>query len=387
MSAAVATSTRMLVALDIDGTLVDSESRIPPGTVEVLDLVRAAGHKVVLATGRSLAGLLPIAVRLGLTDGLAVCSNGSVTVRLDRSAPSGYDVVATRTFSPGAVIGRAIDLIPGLRVAVEEVGWGWRTSTPFEPRELNGQQKLASLDDLTAQPATRVVLSGPGIRRYADVLGETGVVVVPMGSDWADVTALGVNKSAALDGVREHLHIPSDRTMAVGDGVNDLDMLAWAGRSIAMGHAPAIVRSAADETTGSITEAGVLPVLRSIVPAVDGSLSSLARQIVVAEKTAPGPVALRVWHGIGPDLSRCEAWTLQSGQWVRHAPIPSGARTTMRVIESATLEAGLSFPRGDEGRRRAQWRSVASGNGPAGFALPVTNLQPAPWSTDRGKST
>ncbi|MEU4360515.1 HAD family hydrolase [Promicromonospora sp. NPDC023987] len=381
MSAAVATCTRMLVALDIDGTLVDSESRIPSGTVEALDLVRAAGHEVVLATGRSLAGLLPIALRLGLPEGMAVCSNGSVTVRLDRSAPSGYDVVTAREFNPGAVIGRAVDLIPGLRVAVEEVGWGWRTSTAFEPRELNGQQKRASLADLTAQPATRVVLSGPGIRRYADVLGETGVVVVPMGPDWADVTALDVNKAVALDGVREHLHIPSEHTVAVGDGVNDLDMLVWAGRSVAMGHAPAIVRSAADETTDDITEAGVIPVLRSIVPVVDGSLSSLARQIAVAEQTAQGPVALRVWHGAGPDLSQCEVWKLQAGQWVRHAPIPSGVGTTMRAIESATLETGMSFPRGDEGRRRAQWRSVTSGNGPAGFELLVT----AP--TDDGKTT
>ncbi|GAB2481285.1 hypothetical protein GCM10027063_24290 [Promicromonospora xylanilytica] len=377
MSATVATCARVLVALDIDGTLLDDESRIPSGTVEALDLVRAAGHKVVLATGRSLAGLLPIALRLGLTDGLAVCSNGSVTVRLDRSAPSGYDIVAARTFNPAPVIGRAVDLVPSLRVAVEEVGWGWRTTHRFAAGELNGQQKLAPLDDLTAVPATRVVLSGPGIRRYTEVLGGTGVTVVPTDTDWADVTALDVNKAAALDRVREQLHIPSERTVAVGDGVNDLDMLAWAGRSIAMGHAPATVRSAADETTGSIAEAGVLPVLRSLVPAVDYSLSRLAQQITVAAQTAPGPVVLRVWHGTGPDLNRCEAWTLRTGRWVRHSPIPSGVGTTMRAIESAALEAGLPFPRGDEGRRRAQWRSVTSGNGPAGFELPVTNPQPA----------
>ncbi|GAA2239908.1 hypothetical protein GCM10010413_47080 [Promicromonospora sukumoe] len=65
MSAATVTSARVLVALDIDGTLIDGDRRVPAGTVEALDLVRAAGHEVVLATGRSLAGLLPIATRLG----------------------------------------------------------------------------------------------------------------------------------------------------------------------------------------------------------------------------------------------------------------------------------------------------------------------------------
>ena len=364
---------RHLVALDIDGTLVDDGNKIPSGTVEELDLARAAGHEIVLATGRSLIGLLPITVRLGLTSGWGVCSNGALTVRLDPSAPSGYDVVDARMFDPGPVIRQALKTVPVARIAVEEVGWGWRTSHPFEPGEFNGQQKLVSVDDLMARAATRIVIAAPEIRRFTDALYATGVTVTPMGPDWLDIAAQDVNKAVALDGVRKHLEIPDERTVAVGDGVNDLTMLAWAGRSIAMGHAPAIVRSTARETTGTIDQAGALTVLRSLVPDVDRSLSPLAAQIATAEASAPGPVVLRVWHGTGPYLSRCEAWTLQTGHWIRHAPIPSGVGTTMRAIEAAALEAGLPYPRGDEGRRRAQWRSV-TGHGPAGFELPLTSL-------------
>lgn len=371
MSAATATCTRTLVALDVDGTLVDDESRIPSGTVEALDLVRAAGHEIVLATGRSLIGLLPIAVRLGLTDTWGVCSNGALTVRLDPSAPAGYKVVDTQMFDPGPVIRRTLESVPVARIAVEEVGWGWRTNHPFEPGVLNGQQKLVTVDDLLGRPATRIVIVAPEIRRFIDALHATGVTVTPMGPDWLDIAARDVTKAVALDGVRQHLNIPVEHTVAVGDGVNDLTMLAWAGRSVAMGHAPAIVRSAADETTGTIEEAGALSVLRSLVPAVDRSLSPLAAQVATAEASAPGPVVLRVWHGTGPDLSRCEAWTLQTDRWIRHAPIRSGVGTTMRAIEAATLEAGLPYPRGDEGRRRAQWRSV-TGPGPAGFELPLS---------------
>jgi HAD superfamily hydrolase (TIGR01484 family) len=374
MNAAILTGSRTLVAVDIDGTLVDADGRVPAGTVEALDLVQAAGHEIVPASGRSLAGLVPIAVRLGLTRGWAVCSNGAVTVRLDRAAPSGYEVVESWTFDPAPVIRRALDLVPDANVAVEEIGWGWSTNRPFEPGELNGQQKTAAVDDLMSQPTTRVALVAPGIRRYSDALHATGVTVSPMGPDWLDIAARDVNKAVALDRVRQYLHIPTERTVAVGDGVNDLSMLAWAGRSVAMGHAPAIVRSAADQITGTIDQAGALPVLASLVPAVDGALSPLAAQIATAERTAPGPVVLRVWHGAGPDLCRCEAWTLQDGHWTRHAPIPSGVGITMRAVESAALEAGLPYPRGDEGRRRAQWRSVTGDDGPAGFELPLSDL-------------
>jgi hydroxymethylpyrimidine pyrophosphatase-like HAD family hydrolase len=354
MNAATATVTRTLVALDIDGTLVDAENKIPSGTVETLDLARAAGHEIVLATGRSLIGLLPIAVRLGLTDGWGVCSNGALTVRLDPSAPSGYDVVDARTFGPGPVIRQALETVPVARIAVEEVGWGWRTNHPFQPGELNGQQKLVTVDDLVTRPATRIVIATPGICHFTDALHANNVTVTPMGPDWLDIAAQHVNKAVALDGVRKHLGISAEHTVAVGDGVNDLAMLAWAGRSVAMGHAPPIVRSAADETTGTIDQAGALAVLRSLVPDVDRSLSPLAAQIATAEASAPGPVVLRVWHGTVPDLSRCEAWTLRNGHWIRHSPIPSGVGTTMRAIEAAALEAGLPYPRGDEGRRRAQ---------------------------------
>lgn len=370
MRAATAICTRTLVALDIDGTLVDDENKIPLGTVEALDLARAAGHEIVLATGRSLVGLLPIAVRLWLTDGWGVCSNGALTVRLD---PSGYDVVNARLFDPGPVIRQALGIVPIAQIAVEEVGWGWRTNLSFEPGKLNGQQKLVTVDDLVTRPATRIVIVAPEIRRFTDALRATGVTVTPMGPDWLDVAARDVNKAVALDHVRQHLNIPADHTVAVGDGVNDLTMLAWAARSVAMGHAPAIVRSAADETTGTIDQAGALAVLRSLVPAVDRALSPLAAQIATAKASAPGPTVLRVWHGTGPDLSRCEAWTLQNGYWIKHSPIPSGVGTTMRAIEAAALEAGLPYPRGNEGRRRAQWRSVI-GHGSAGFELPLSGL-------------
>lgn len=377
----VATGTAALVALDVDGTLLDRDQQIPPQTIQALDLARACGHHIVLATGRSLTGVLSVAERLGLTDGWVVASNGALTVRLDPAAPTGYSVDHARTFDPAPAIRRALDLEPEIQVAVEEVGWGWRVGSIFEPGLLNGDQKLATIADLCAQPVTRLAVHGPEVRRWVDTLAAIGVTVTPAGPDWLDVTSPGTSKATALEAVREHLGVPAARTVAVGDGINDIPMLAWAGRGLAMGHAPAIVRDSADEVTGSIAENGVVSVLRSLVPAdldetsPDTPLSPLVRQLAAALATAPGPAVVRVWHGLEPDLAGCEVWTLHAGTWVRHAPIPAATGVMMRDVENGAHHAGLDYPSGDVGRRRARWRTVSSGPArPAGFELPLHRI-------------
>lgn len=369
-------STRLvqrLVALDIDGTLVGNDGKIPTGTVDAIDLVRAAGHKVVLATGRSLVGLIPVATRLGLAHEFSVCSNGTVTVRLDPAAASGYVIQEARRFEPSSAIHRALRLVPEACVGVEELGWGWHVNREFDSRLLNGQQKRTSVAELSAAPATRVVLHARGIARHADDLASVGVTAIPAGNDWLDVTGPGTSKAVALERLRQHLRISTEATIAVGDGINDLGMLSWAARGVAMGHAAAAVRAAANETTGTFKQNGAVSVLRSLLPkGIDtASLSPLAAQLATALRAVPGPAVLRVWSDQRPGISHCDIWTLQGDVWKQHSPIPSAAGATMRDIEAAAREAGLSYPRGQLGRRRAHWRSTRDNEGRPGFELPL----------------
>jgi len=365
---------RRLIALDIDGTLLGEDGRVPSGTVDALGLVRAAGHEAVLATGRSLVGLMPVATRLGLVEGFAVSSNGSLTVRLDPTASAGYVIEDARRFDPGPVIHRTLGLVPGAHVGVEDVGWGWTVNRAFPDGLLNGEQKLVPVTDLCAAPATRVALHAPGIGRHLDALRATGMTITPAGPGWADVTGPGTSKATALERLRICLGVPAAATVAVGDGANDVDMFRWAARAVAMGHAAQNVRDAAEEVTGTIAQHGAVAVLHSLLPTnIDTTaLSRLAAHLATAVHTAPGTgVVVRVWHGTQADLTRCEVWTAQGGSWVRHAPVPAGTGATMRGIENAAREAGLVYPRGDEGRRRAHWRASFTDAGPAGFELPL----------------
>lgn len=362
---------RMLIALDIDGTVMASDGTIAPAVHRSIGLARAAGHHVVLATGRSLAGVLPVADRLGLTDGCAVCSNGAMTIRLDPGAPGGYRFVRTELFDAAAVIRRVLELEPAARVAVEEPGWGWRVNVPFEPGQVNGEQKTASVADLCSSPATRVALAAPNITRHLGMLRATGATITRAGESWLDVTGPGVTKASALEVLREKVGLPREATVAVGDSENDLEALAWAARGISMGHAPAVVRDVADEVTGTIDQHGAATALDSLLPTnATTQLPDLAAQLAVAVESAPGVAKLRVWHGPGADLTGAEVHSAVARAWVRHASIPAAIGVTMLALIDAADYAGLAYPTTDLGLR-ARWTRTGPADGPVLFELPV----------------
>lgn len=255
-----------LIALDIDGTLMHADGHITDVVHQAIDQAQAAGHHLVLATGRGLDGLLPVAERLGLTDGFAVAANGGLTIRLDPTAPDGFRFANARMFDPSAVIQAALSLVPDVLVGVQELVRGWKVNRPFDPRMLNGEQTQAAVVDLYAAHVCRVSLSAPEIGQHLEALQATGMTVTPAGPDWLDITGPGVSKATTLERLRTKLGVPIEYTVAIGDGPNDIEALTWAGRGVAMGHAAAAVREAADEVTGTIHEDGAATVLASLVP-------------------------------------------------------------------------------------------------------------------------
>ena len=261
---------RLLVALDIDGTVMTYDEVISDATREAVTAVRDAGAHVVLATGRSLHATVPVAHDLGLTEGWVVCSNGSVTARLDPWEPGGYAVTETITFDPGPALRLMHAALPTALFAVEEVGVGFRMNAPFPAGELTGDHALVGIDDLASRNVTRLVVRSPGhtseqFHRVVHRMGLEDVTYAIGYTAWMDVAPHGVTKASALEKLRRDLHVQPSRTVAVGDGNNDLAMLEWAALGVAMGHAPEAVRAVADEVTGTIEDDGVVHVLRRLL--------------------------------------------------------------------------------------------------------------------------
>nr|WP_318244152.1 HAD family hydrolase [Oerskovia rustica] len=260
----------LLVALDIDGTILSHDDVLSDGVADAIAAVRAAGHHVLLSSGRSLIAVLPIAERLGLAEGYMVCSNGAVTARFDDASPTGYVVDEMITFNPENALRLLRDQLPDALFAVEDVGIGFRMNDLFPHGELDGVHDVVDFEELWSGEVTRVVVRNPGstseeFSALAGSLGLSDVTYAVGWTAWMDIAPLGVTKASALERVRGLLGVAPGATVAVGDGSNDIDMLRWAGRGVAMGHAEPEVKAAADEVTGSIDEAGAVAVLRSLV--------------------------------------------------------------------------------------------------------------------------
>lgn len=253
----------MLIACDIDGTLLRTGHPVSAAVRDAVSAVRAAGHHLVLATGRSLAGALPVAEQLSLDDGWIVASNGAVTARITDGE---YETVEQHTVDSEAAIRLAVAAAPGVRIAAEIVGIGYRVNIPFPDGELNGtQHSVTGLDELWANPTPRLALHGPGIHRTVPPLRTLGFTAIPTRSDWVDVTPPDLSKATALERVRIELGVEDYATVAIGDGENDLQMLMWATSAFSMGHAPVPVIAAADHVTGTIDQDGAASALRSLL--------------------------------------------------------------------------------------------------------------------------
>ncbi len=245
-----------LVALDIDGTLLGADQRVPERVLDAVSNVVAAGVPVVLSTGRGWAGTRPVAEALGLPPGQHVSSNGAVRV----SFPP-LEMLHRVTFDPTRVVERVLAEHPEAMLATEVIGWGFKVNRLFPVGELNGGVMQVELDEMLSEPVTRVVVRDPNASeadflRLADRLGLHGVSYFIGYTAWLDIAPEGVDKASGLAAVCADLGIAASDVLALGDGRNDIEMLRWAGRGVALADAPAEVRLAADAVTGRFADGG-----------------------------------------------------------------------------------------------------------------------------------
>ena len=259
--------TPRLVALDIDGTLLrwidgtgTSHEEITPAVHDAVRRAQEAGAHVVLASGRSPDGMTGVADLLGLATEdspvWVVASNGAVVFRYPP-----MQVVHEETFDARAAVAAVLTEHPQALVAVEERGRGYRVNRHFPMGELSGEMILSEVESMVAEPVSRVIIRDPDATveefvALAGRLGLHGTDYVVGWTAWLDLAPVGVSKASGLEVVCRELGVGAADVLAIGDGRNDVEMLTWAGRGVAMGQAVEEVRAVADAVTSTVDDDG-----------------------------------------------------------------------------------------------------------------------------------
>lgn len=273
----VTASCLRLIAIDIDGTLLNPEFKISETDLATLRRAHAQGIEIILVTGRRHAFALPIAQQLGF-DLWLISSNGAITRSL-----------AGETFHR--------DLLPEptcrelVRVMQEFRG---QTVLTFDSNDLHGNtsgtiviERLDLLeasiqrwleknmqyirfavpieDALTTDPV-QAMFCGPvaHMQRVLQVLEGSGLPITVLRTEYPgrdlsiiDVLNAGCSKGHALERWVNFRRITREQVMAVGDNYNDIEMLAFAGHPFIMGNASEELRSRGWTLTRSNAESGV----------------------------------------------------------------------------------------------------------------------------------
>lgn len=264
-----------LIALDLDGTLFNSQSQISAHNIDTIKKANEAGATVVISTGRPYSGL-PFEQLKGSGIRFAITTNGSAIYEIESGKclfeeamdeeiilPI-LDFLLTKDIHMDAFIGGK-GYTP-----VQCVAAGQKLANPPALKHyiLNTRVRVDNLPlfihenhlkvqkmTLNFYPEGGIFKDREEVRKYLE--SNPAVTTVSGGYNNLEFTRTDVNKGVGLQKMAQLLDIPVAQTMAVGDTENDLAIIRAAGVGVAMGNATAAVKSAADYITTSNDEDGV----------------------------------------------------------------------------------------------------------------------------------
>lgn len=253
-----------LVATDIDGTLLGVDRSISAYTARVLARITAAGTPVVLVTGRPIRWLRLVYDQLDVPLP-AICANGAVVYD-----PTADEVLRADPLAPdllAEVARRLRAAVPGVSLAVEIVdSRQMRHDAHFPVRweaDLTLIRPVGVPEELLAVPAVKLLVRA-GEQDPDEFTAVVAQVVAGLAeathssrSGLVEISAAGVTKAAGLAWYCDRLGIAAPQVLAFGDMPNDVPMLTWAGRAVAVANAHPAVLAIADEVTSANTEDGV----------------------------------------------------------------------------------------------------------------------------------
>ncbi|GAB5052287.1 Cof-type HAD-IIB family hydrolase [Pediococcus ethanolidurans] len=264
-----------LIALDIDDTLLDSKGKLLPNTVATIKAALANGVKVVLCSGRPLAGVKLYTEALGITgdDQYAITYNGAVIESISGHVVARHLVnnadyrKMTKYGQQHQIAFNVLDANSEIYTADHDVNritvvQAWENSAGIlirTPDELPADFEIAKglfvgeKDELDA------------VEAEVRATFEKDFYVVRAGQNFLELMNPVVNKGQALQDLANNLHLNADEVMAVGDERNDIPMFKFAGTAVSMGNGIEVAKQNADYVTDTNDNDGLAKAIQKFV--------------------------------------------------------------------------------------------------------------------------
>ena len=247
----------MLLAFDLDNTVVTRAEEIPPRILKAVHTAKAAGHHIAVLTGRPNASALPYVKQLEVSGPYAV-NHGAQVIGAD-GEPLSRSVIPARealeliqTYGVGRGLEYAFMKDDDIHVNnPHDPRWGWAHT-------LN--RNVLTFDSGAVGDADKVVFGAAreGPRMLAELTRDYPKLMTYYWPDgFFEITGEGADKGTALARICQELGVAQGDTVAFGDGVNDVTMMRWAGRSVAVGESHPDVLAASDEQVAEPEDGGV----------------------------------------------------------------------------------------------------------------------------------
>jgi len=250
---------------DIDGTLLNSQHQITPKTEEAIKNVLKQGIPFIPVSARPPYAIMPYTEQLGAQHGM-ICYSGALI--LDKNLTALYSVIlAPQDLQKlNALLADfahlSISYYAGLDWFCNDVNNDWIK----QESEITGLSAKSMQDNLTDVHKILVMGSAEEIQRVELVLKQAlpHLSIQRSKDEYLEIMNPAATKAKAIQFMAQHLSISAEQVIAFGDNFNDLDMLQYAGLSIAMGNAPDAIKQVAKEVTATNNEDGIALVLNRV---------------------------------------------------------------------------------------------------------------------------
>ncbi|MGL5815483.1 MAG: sugar-phosphatase [Aeromonas sp.] len=263
-----------LIALDMDGTLLNPHGQITPRTQAAITAARARGVTVVLTSGRPLEGMTPYLAELGLTgpDDYVICYNGALVQKVADQRIIRSQLLTGKDASAIAHLADELGVnIHGFSVRQGLISPRVSTYTEHESQLVDMPINLVDFATLPAdEQIMKVMMIDPEpqlSRAIAQLPAELyeRYTVVRSSPYFLEFMNKLSNKGTGVAALAEHLGITADEVIAVGDAGNDRHMIEYAGLGVAMGNATDEIKGLAQHITARNDDDGVARVIEEFI--------------------------------------------------------------------------------------------------------------------------